>query len=138
MLRNFFKISHNTQHVDILLLVLRVCVAIFMLVHGMPKLMKFFADEPVKFADPIGIGQFASLLLTVFSEVICSVLIFFGLATRLATVPLIVTMLVAAIIVHSGDPFGDKEASLQYFLVYLTLFVLGSGRYSVDALISRK
>jgi len=106
-----------------------------MLVHGVPKLMKFFANEPVKFADPIGIGQFATLLLTVFSEVICSFLIFIGLATRLAVIPLIITMLVAALIVHSGDSFGNKEASLQYLLVYITLFVLGSGKYSSDALL---
>lgn len=37
-----------------------------------------------------------------------------GLATRLATVPMMIIMLVAAFVAHADDPFGKKEPALLY------------------------
>ena len=73
-----------------------------------------------------------SLALTVFAEVLCSGLLMVGLFTRLATMPLLITMLVAVFIVHGADPLGKKEPALLYGLVYATLFFTGPGKYSVD------
>ena len=56
-----------------------------------------------------------------------------GLKTRLASVPLIVTMIVAAFIVHAGDPFAKKELALVYLVGFLAIFFTGPGEYSVDA-----
>ncbi len=66
----------------------------------------------------------------------CSVLILLGLGTRIAVIPLIVTMLVAVFIVHSGDPFAKQEMGLHYLLVYIMLLLTGSGKYSLDRLIT--
>ena len=63
-------------------------------------------------------------------------LIGIGLGTRLATIPLMITMLVAAFIGHGADPFGRKETALLYLMIYLTIFVIGSRKYSIDYLIS--
>jgi putative oxidoreductase len=41
-------------------------------------------------------------------------------------------MLVAAFVAHAGDPFGKKEMALLYLLVYITLFITGPGKYSID------
>ncbi len=103
-----------------------------MLTHGWPKLMRFFSEDSIKFADPIGIGVIPSLLLAVFSEVVCSVFIILGLGTRAASIPLIITMMVAAFIVHADDPFARKEMALLYLLGYIMLLILGSGKYSID------
>jgi putative oxidoreductase len=46
-------------------------------------------------------------------------------------------MLVAVGIIHGSDPFGDKEHALIYLMAYLALWLLGSGRFSVDALIRK-
>jgi putative oxidoreductase len=99
-----------------------------MLLHGWPKMMNY-SEYAAKFPDPIGLGPDFSLILTVFAEVFCIAL---GLFTRFAAIPLIITMLVAALIVHSGDPIGDREASIGYFLLYTAIFFLGAGRYSLD------
>ena len=37
-----------------------------------------------------------------------------GLGTRLASIPLMITMFVAAYISHVVDPFGRKEMALLY------------------------
>ena len=55
-----------------------------------------------------------------------------------ASLPLVVTMGVAAFIVHGADSFKKKELALAYLCVYLALALLGGGRLSLDALLSRR
>lgn len=108
-----------------------------MLTHGYPKLQRLFAGE-MQFGDPLGLGPEVSLVLAVFAEFFCSILVMLGFGTRLAVVPLIVTMAVAAFMVHGADPFGRKEMALLYLVGYVVLLLTGSGKISVDRLISRK
>jgi len=122
----------DLRKTDIALLMLRLGVGGLMLTHGIPKLMKLFGSDPIQFGDPIGIGVEASLTLAVLSEVICSVLIIIGLGTRLASIPLIITMAIAFFIVHGADPFQRKELALFYLIVYVVLLLTGSGKYSLD------
>ena len=117
---------------DVGLLILRVGLGLMMaLGHGWPKLGRLSAD-PVKFADPLGLGATASLVLAIGAELGCSLLLIVGLGTRLAAVPLLCTMLVAALIVHGGDPWKKQEFALLYALPYLALICTGPGRLAVD------
>jgi putative oxidoreductase len=120
--------SENKRNLGLLLL--RMGSAL-MILHGWPKMMNY-SEYAEKFPDPFGFGAEFSLILTVFAEVFCTVFVALGLFTRFATIPLMITMLVAALIVHSGDPFSDREASIGYFLLYAAIFFLGSGKYSLD------
>ncbi len=118
---------------DVGLLVLRLGTGGFMLfAHGAKKL----ADYPElseRFSDPLGVGAPTSLALAIFAEFFCSLLVMAGAATRLAVVPLIITMLVAALIIHGDDPWSNKEFALLYALPFVTLGLTGAGRFSVDA-----
>jgi putative oxidoreductase len=134
-MKRLFYTGTREEYLDILVLLLRVSIAAFMITHGWPKLSKLLAGGEIQFGNPIGLGPTLSLILVVFSEVFCSILIGIGLGTRLATLPLMVTMLVAAFVSHGADPFGRKETALLYLLIYLTLFVIGSRKYSVDYLL---
>ncbi|WP_338647880.1 DoxX family protein [Flavobacterium sp. KS-LB2] len=118
-------------------LILRVTFGLLMLSHGVPKLMKLL-NGTMEFGDPIGIGVPASLTLTVFAEVVCSLLLVIGLWTRLALIPLIITMFVAVFIVHIQDDLATMESALLYLLSYCALFLLGSGTYSMDAVLGKK
>lgn len=124
--------GQHTTGISVSLLLLRLVAGAFMLTHGDGKFIKLFGDEPISFADPLGIGEVPSLVLTVFAEVFCSVFIIFGLATRLSAIPLLITMLVAALVIHAGDGFGDQELPLFYAAVYLVLIISGPGKYSLD------
>lgn len=127
-----------SKRTEIALLLLRLTFGGLMLVnHGLPKMQKLMAGGEIKFADPIGIGMEASLYLAVFAEVICAFLLIIGAFTRFATVPLIITMLVAIFIVHGGDPFGDIEGALLFLMPYICLLITGAGWYSVDSLRNR-
>lgn len=137
-MNSYLKTETKTRYIHLMLLVVRVSVAMLMLTHGYPKLMKLLAGGEIQFADPIGLGQGLSFVLVIFAEFICSILIGIGLATRLASIPLIINMSVAAFVVFASAPIAKKEFPILYLLIYLILLVMGSGKYSVDYLISGK
>jgi len=138
IMKRLLQIGAREEYVNILLLILRLAIAAFMLTHGSPKFSRLLEGGEIQFGDPIGLGPVLSLILVVFAEFLCSILIGIGLGTRLATIPLMITMIVAGFVAHSADPFGRKEIALLYLLFYITLFVLGSGKYSIDYLLTRK
>ncbi|MEM6278106.1 MAG: DoxX family protein [Verrucomicrobiota bacterium] len=119
------------------LLILRLFTGgCMLLAHGWGKLAKF-GELSGKFPDPIGIGSAPSLALAVFAEVFCAIAIMIGLFTRAAAIPLLITMLVAAFVVHGADPFQKKEFALLYAAPFLMLILTGAGAYSVDAKLKR-
>ena len=110
---------------------LRISSSLTMLIfHGYPKLVNF-STYATSFPDPLGIGSAASLALVVFAEFFCSLLIILGTATRLACIPLIITMMVAFFVIHSSDPFSVKELSFLYLIIFTFLLFSGSGAYSL-------
>jgi putative oxidoreductase len=119
------------------LLVLRLAIGGMILTHGWPKFQRLL-ETPGQFADPIGLGPEITLGLAVFAELVCAVMIVLGAWTRWVSVPLLATMLVAVLIVHSEDPFQKRELALLYGSGALTLILTGGGRFSVDGMRARK
>jgi len=115
------------------LLVMRLAAGGMMLVgHGWAKLAAF-GDLASRFPDPLGIGSSTmSLALVVFAEVFCSLAVMIGLVTRLAAIPVVITMCVAAFAIHADDPWAKKEFALLYALPFVTLIFTGAGKFSVD------
>ncbi len=138
LLIKIFDVKNNYKSTDLVLLIVRVGIAALMLTHGIPKLAKLFSGEPVVFPNVLGMGANLSLALAVFAEVFCSVFILIGFGTRLATIPLIITMLVAVFVIHFADPFSKKEVGLLFLLIYIFLLNAGSGKYSIDAFVNAK
>lgn len=138
--------------VDIGLLILRLGIGGYMLTHGVGKLRMLLAGDFDKFADPIGLGPAASLVLVTGAEFFCALLVALGLATRLAAVPAAFAMGVAAFVAHGGDPWtmgegarlfqagaakswSSKEPALLYMIPFLAIAFAGGGRFSLDALL---
>src|SRR5690554_311793 len=130
-MKSLLKVSPASNQVDLGILVARVGVSVLMFTHGIPKIGRLFQDE-VTFLDFMGLGPEVSLTLAILAEVLCSILVLLGLATRFAVIPLIITMLIALIMVHGSDPFPIQEKLLLYILIYVVLMITGSGRYSMD------
>ena len=119
-------------------LLLRIVFGGFMLAaHGVGKIDKLFQSN-MHFADPLGIGEYPSLILVLFAEVLCTALIVMGLFTKWATVPLIITMLVAVLIVHKGDAVFTRELPILYLAAFSAIGILGSGKYSLDFVLRKK
>lgn len=137
LIKKATAIGSSGTDVSIGLLILRVGTGLFMLLaHGWPKLSAF-SEKSGGFPDPIGLGSPVSLSLAVFAEVFCALAIALGLFTRAAAIPLLVTMVVAAFVIHGDDPFQKKEFALLYAIPFLTLIFTGAGKYSIDAKLSK-
>jgi len=69
------------------------------------------------------------------------VLLFLGLGTRIISIPLMFTMVIAIFTVHIGNGFaaGDNgfEIPLYYLLMLFVLLTYGAGKYSLDFLIKK-
>jgi uncharacterized membrane protein YphA (DoxX/SURF4 family) len=119
------------------------------------------------FPDILGAGRFAKIgipwpkALGPFVgvvEIVCGALIVLGLFTRAAAIPLVITMIVALVstklpilVGHAVGPFAlpdlkrygfwsaqhEARADLTMSLSRLYLFIVGSGRWSIDALLDR-
>jgi putative oxidoreductase len=113
--------------------------------HGLPKLMAF-NDLKDKVSDPMGIipSPYAFILL-IGAEFACSALVMLGIATRLAAIPIVYSMALAAFIVHQNDPnflgpgvTASKEPALVYAIAFLSLVFTGAGMFSVDGMLFGK
>jgi len=117
---------------DIGLLLLRVSSGLLMFfINGLPKIESF--DKRLhSFADPFGFGMETTFIFAVVSEGICTLLVALGLYTRIAVVPIMITMATAALVIHADDPWGRKELPLLFFFVFTTILITGPGKYSLD------
>ncbi|MFL9843693.1 DoxX family protein [Flavobacterium rhizosphaerae] len=133
-----FTATINKKLTNIGLLLLRLMAGGLMLTHGWQKYQMLVAEDPIQFANPIGVGEVTTLVLAVFAELICASLLIIGFVTRLATIPLIITMFVVVFIVHANDGLMKQELGIIYLTVFIVLLLTGPGKFSVDGLIPRR
>ena len=126
-------LSHLPLSTDLAALLLRLTFGGLFMRFGYMKLVSFHDIIP-KFPDPIGIGVNLSLILVIFAELFCGFLVTIGYLTRLAVIPIFITMTVVFFIVHAKDPFDAKSLPFVFWLLSMVIFVLGSGKFSADRL----
>ena len=136
----FLHLNFLPRSADLALLTLRLWHgAMLLLLHGWGKAMGF-SSLAEKFADPFGIGKTPSLVLAIFGEVVCTVLLVLGLYTRVAALGAGATMATAFWFAHGGRLTGQGNGELAFLFlgVFLALFFAGAGRYSLDAKLGAK
>jgi putative oxidoreductase len=104
-----------------------------MMKHGMEKLSEYNAKHTTfnyLFGAP------TDYILTIFAELFCSIFLVLGLFTRVALVPLIITMGVAFFKYHHNS-IDDGETSLLYLIAYIVLLLTGPGKLSIDKMIAK-
>ena len=99
-------------------------------------------DAIIKWFDSMGLpAPTLNAYLATVTEAAGVVLLALGLGTRLISIPLIFTMLVAIYTVHWKHGFLAAENGIQiplYFMIMLiSLLISGSGRISIDYLIRK-
>lgn len=136
-MKKFFSIRYSEGAFNFSMLFLRVVFGVLILVkHGYDKMVKFSTLQD-QFYNFLGLGTKTSLVLAIFAEVLCALFIILGLFTRLATIPLIITMLVAIFGFNAGKGLIESEVALLYFTAFVTLLLCGPGKISIDGMINK-
>ena len=120
-----------TRFYDSALSLLRIVFSLLMMTHGWSKLERIL-DGNLNFGDPLGLGSTLSLYLVTFAELVAPIFIIVGFKTRIMALITSFAMAVAAFIAHGADPFAKKEMALLYLVGFLSVALMGAGRYSID------
>ncbi len=101
--------------------------------HDIPKVVNYFTDLGIPWPE-------LQAHLVAATEFGCGLLILLGLLTRLASIPLVMTMIVAILTAKKLDINGVADLFALDEFIYIVLFVLlivnGAGLISIDSAIS--
>ena len=137
MLYNFlFPQSFRGKGVSLLILVVRVVFGVLFFIHGVDKMINFNTIVET-YPSVLGFGSYVTLMVSVFCEFCCSLFLIAGLLVRIFTIPMIIAMGVAFFDIHDAM-LPEGELALIYFIMFILLFFVGPGRFSVDYLIDRR
>jgi putative oxidoreductase len=135
-MKRLFSIKYSDNGISFATFVLRLAMGGLVIHHGYEKLIRFSAKAST-FSDPFHIGSMPSLALVIFAEFFCGVFIVLGLFTRLACIPLIISMAVALFFSHNGQFFGAGEKAALFLGGFIALLLTGPGKISLDKLIGK-
>jgi len=128
--------GYSAYAFNLALFILRVGAGLLMIHHGYDKLINFQQKAP-NFMHFLGLSSTLSLGLAVFAEFFCSIFVMLGLFTRFACVFLLISTFVAVSDVHKYDIFGKGEHASLFFIIFLSILIIGPGRISVDGMMNK-
>lgn len=132
-MKNFFVSLRPLNH-DVAALLLRLLFGGLFIWHGYQKIEAY--DQYVgMFPDLIGVGGRLSYQLVIFAEFGCGILVTLGLLTRLTVLPIMFCMCIAYFMAHKADAFDKKELVFVFLWMSVIVFILGSGKYSLDSVL---
>ena len=137
MFYNFlFPQYFRGKGVSAVILLIRLFFGVLFFMHGLDK-MSNFNELSYTYPSVFGLGSYMTLMLAIICEFACSMFLIVGLLTRIFLIPMIISMAVAFFDIHDGM-MPEGELALIYLIVFLGVFIVGPGRFSVDYLIDMK
>jgi putative oxidoreductase len=136
-MKKLLSTAYSDNAFNFAMLLQRVVTGLLMLIaHGLSKLSNFSSMSGT-FFDPFHIGHRNSLVLSIFAEVFCSMLLVLGLFTRLAAFVIVMDLSVAVFMFHRGQPIKAMDLPVIYLVSAFTSLLLGPGRVSVDGMMAK-
>ncbi|WP_460150424.1 DoxX family protein [Pseudomonas sp. S3_A03] len=122
---------NESKHRDLGLLFLRASGALFLLwVHGLPKVLDY-SEQLKQIEDPFHLGAHMTLLLAIFAEVLCPVLIVAGVLVRLACLPILAVLLIAMLVVHPQWTLLEGQFGWLLLIIFTSVLLAGPGRFTL-------
>ena len=132
----FRKSDSDSAAFSAILLWARIVFGFLFMSHGIAKWI-MFKDIVETFPDPIGMGSEVSFWLVLFAEILCSFGFMLGALFRLCLIPMILTMCIAVFVIHAGDPLVKVEPAIMYLTIFILMYIIGPGKFSIDNILSR-
>ncbi len=131
-MKKLLSVNYSDFAFNLCIFLLRAASGLMLfLYHGLPKLENFNARKD-SFSDPLHIGHTNSLLLAVFAEVFCALLLVAGLFSRLASLVLVIFFIVIIFVVSKNQPLEEREKPILFLLAFFTVLLCGPGKWSLD------
>ena len=86
--------------------------------------------------NPLGISGEFDFFLTLFSELLCTLLVILGVFTKFTAVPPLIVMLVMALALPGTTAWSTRDLFLLQALPFFVLTFTGAGDYSIDGHVS--
>jgi putative oxidoreductase len=136
-MKKFLSTNFTNTSFNLAALLLRLTFGLLICIdHGFQKLIHFDTQEAV-FFDPFHIGHRWSLVLVIFAEVFCALLLVLGLFTRIAALVLVINMAVAVLLFQKGQSLIQHEPPLVYLTAFFAILLVGPGKISVDGMMGK-
>lgn len=136
-MKKFLSTNYSESAFNLAVLLVRLTFGLLICIdHGFPKLTHF-SNQQYIFFDPFHIGHRWSLVLVIFAEVFCALLLVLGLFTRIAALVLVISSAVAVVLFHKGQPLAQHEPALLYLAAFFFILLVGPGKISVDGMMGK-
>ena len=132
----------GAARLDFAKLLLRAVLGVLILLHGISKIKSgpaMILDLVAQAGAPAALGY-----LVYVGEVLAPLLVIIGLFTRAAAAIIVINMIVAVMLAHTGDLWsmsdgGGYALELQalYLVAALVVAMIGAGRYSLGGIYGR-
>lgn len=124
------------QYYDLAILILRIAVGVIFIIAGWGKITGIEGTQG--FFGNIGIPA-AGLMAWVVAlvEFVGGIMVLIGLYIRVPSILLAIIMVVAIFTVKMGGEFSGMRIDITLLAMSLALFILGSGKISVEHLIKK-
>jgi putative oxidoreductase len=141
-MKKLFVNNGSGFKLDLGLLLIRLMIGVVMAFYGFEKLVHFSematSDFWAKNINFLGMSGAVPLGLTVFAELVCSILLIIGLFSRFSLLVLSFCMAYIFLVVFpleilsKGQNGFEFNHAFTYFVIYIALLFTGVGKYSLD------
>jgi len=133
MFKGIFNFNTQSQYgVDLI----RIISGLIIITFGMEIVDAEKLNGYTEWATDVGIPfPYFMVYIGKLAEIVGGVCLILGLFTRLACIPLMMTMFVITFILLDGNP---KTGSFYLLLIFAIYFFIGSGKFSIDHLLLKR
>lgn len=136
-MKNFIITNRILTNHSVVSLILRLTLGVVFFMHGAQKVLGWYGggglEGTAQFMNSLGIPTFMAYVSS-FWEFLGGIFLIVGFLTRIWALGLVINMIVAMQLAHSGFfvSQGGIELALVLMVMALAVTLLGSGRYSID------
>ena len=138
-----FLFKHSDKLIHLSLLIIRLGIGFSFIMHGYSKMFGG-VEKWEKLGNNMALLGITFLpvfwgMMAAISEFFGGIFIALGLGTRIFSILMSFTMLVAMLRhISAGDSFGKISHPFEMLVIFIALIIAGGGKYAIDSIFNRE